>query len=334
MELNREYLKLKLKNFSTSEKLSLGFKNIKKINPDAFDSLSNLETLWLNNNQIEELDSSNFPVGLTNLKELLLSNNRLTSIRANTFGSLVNLEYLHLNENKMNEIALEAFAKMKNLKSLCLIKNQIHRIKARVFVDLENLKILELDNNQISEIEPGSFVGLVNLKELHLDNNQLKSIKAKIFEPLKHLEQLYLDDNLIDEIDSGAFIGLADLKVLSLKNNQITTESSKAFQPLQASIGLIFLLKSFKTSSENAHPVSFFDTSVLDKLDSQRIVFFKNKWHSKQTSEGVLSKTGGYKSNFQEFLNQFSYSSSCKYKLFYFFIFSIFFHYLILSLRI
>lgn len=89
-------------------------------------SLPRLENLYLDNSQIQEIDSNAF-IGLLRLRELNLSNNQITTI------------------------APHAFAGLGNLISLNLSFNNLRYIDPALFVDLPRLQRLYIDHEKLSE---------------------------------------------------------------------------------------------------------------------------------------------------------------------------------------
>ena len=57
-----------------STRINLYYNGIVSIDSKTFKGLSNLQTLWLNNNQLSSIDANSFQ-GLSNLNELYLYNN-------------------------------------------------------------------------------------------------------------------------------------------------------------------------------------------------------------------------------------------------------------------
>jgi U2 small nuclear ribonucleoprotein A' len=87
------------------------------VTKDAFD------TIDLSDNEIRKLE--NFPQ-LNRLKHLLISNNRLEAIEANTGTKLPNLESLILSNNYFRELnQLETLRNFKNLQSVSLLGNLV-----------------------------------------------------------------------------------------------------------------------------------------------------------------------------------------------------------------
>ncbi len=198
---------------------------------DGSSLLTNLQELWLGGNQISSIESGDFE-GLTNLQGLSLSGNQITSIGRGDFEGLTNLQELWLGGNQISSIESGDFEGLTNLQGLWLSGNQITSIERGDFEGLTNLQELWLNDNQITSIERGDFEGLTNLQGLWLSGNQITSIERGDFEGLTNLQELWLNDNQITSIERGDFEGLTNLQGLWLNDNQISGLESGAFDGL------------------------------------------------------------------------------------------------------
>ncbi|WP_293352870.1 MULTISPECIES: COR domain-containing protein [unclassified Microcoleus] len=90
--------------------------------PEAIASLTQLRTLWLENNQLKELPEA--LASLTQLQELWLEYNQLTKL-PDTIGSLTQLQELCLYNNELRELP-EAIASLTQLQKLNLNNNPLN----------------------------------------------------------------------------------------------------------------------------------------------------------------------------------------------------------------
>ncbi|XP_062826520.1 leucine-rich repeat and immunoglobulin-like domain-containing nogo receptor-interacting protein 2 [Anolis carolinensis] len=93
-----------------------------------------------------------------------LSENRIASLRKNSFSNLIHLHVLNISQNQIHHIEEGAFVNTCHLEILNLTGNQLHLISSPMFAGLRNLTILLLGNNQIDKIETSAFVHLEKLK--------------------------------------------------------------------------------------------------------------------------------------------------------------------------
>jgi Leucine-rich repeat (LRR) protein len=165
--------------------------------------------LDLSNKNIKDTSSIGKLDSLNNLKTLFLNNNQITTIEG--LKHLSCLEHLILSENKISKI--ESLASLSKLKTLLLDKNQITRIEG--LEQLRELTQLYLDENEIISIE-----GLENLFSLHslsLEKNKISKIQG--LTSLKALKFLYLSFNSISKIEG--IEALIDLTLLIIHDNKI-----------------------------------------------------------------------------------------------------------------
>ena len=88
------------------------------------DSINN-RMLNLNQKNIKDIDPNTF-TGLTNVEELYMANNQLKSVEAYMFKELKNLKTLVLEFNSIGTIAPDAFTGMTELRDLYFHKNQVN----------------------------------------------------------------------------------------------------------------------------------------------------------------------------------------------------------------
>jgi Leucine-rich repeat (LRR) protein len=162
--------------------------NLKKIQFN-----SNFEILLLSFNLLTNLNEINS----LSLKYLNVSNNRLQDINIKT-TFLPNLEYLDLSQNRLISIKNESFLNINKLKHLNLSHNKLDLESEfnniSYFHGLSLLEILDLSFNEIKYLDSNlTFQYLNSLKYLNLSNNKLKT--AFIFGYLSLLINLNLASN-------------------------------------------------------------------------------------------------------------------------------------------
>lgn len=216
---------------------------------DGANLLTGLEELLLDNNRITSVEPGDFE-GLSNLEVMNLGGNRITSVESGDFEGLTNLLTLSLNNNRVTSIESGDFDGLDRLRSL-VVGNQITSVERGDFEGLENLQGLSLRRNQLTRIETGAFEGLTNLESLSLVLNQITDIKSGDFIGLGSLRSLQLSDNQITSIDRGDFDGLPNLTTLRMLRNAVTDIESGAFDGLP--LLQIFLDNNRLTSIDRGH---------------------------------------------------------------------------------
>ncbi|KAM3875797.1 podocan [Diretmus argenteus] len=284
--MSSNFLRLVPRNLpSTLHRLHLKSNKLEKIPAGAFDSLSNLRELYLQDNLLsnEGMDNETFSQ-LSSLEFLDLSNNNLSvvpsglprglvilhleknairSIPGDTLTSVRNLEYLLLHNNKLRSRSIHptAFQGLKKLHTLHMYNNLLERIPRGL---PRRAKTLMLLHNIISDIGRNDLVMLYTLTELNLSYNRLTSPKLhrEAFRKLRMLETLDLSGNALHALPYGL---PRSLQVLRIKDNQLNTVPDGALSGMQK-------LQEIKLSNNQLKLNSFYqgawmDLSALTMLD-------------------------------------------------------------------
>lgn len=153
--------------------LSLSRNGIEDVQEDALHSLSKLQTLLLEHNQISSSSLTDHTFSkLRSLQVLALSNNALRTLRGSWFRHTRGLTRLQLDGNQITNLTDGSFGS----------------------THLHHLRHLDLSNNFISYIGKDAFRSLPQLQEVDLSRNRLVHM-PDVFTPLKQLTLLSLDQN-------------------------------------------------------------------------------------------------------------------------------------------
>uniref|UniRef100_A0A4W6EH69 Slit homolog 1b (Drosophila) n=1 Tax=Lates calcarifer TaxID=8187 RepID=A0A4W6EH69_LATCA len=129
---------------------------------------SSTEELRLNNNDLSVLEATGAFKGLSQLKKINLSNNKISDIEDGAFDGASSVVELHLTANHLESVRGSMFKGMEGLRMLMLRNNKISCIHNGSFTGLTNVRLLSLYDNQLSTILPGAFDTLPNLSTLNL----------------------------------------------------------------------------------------------------------------------------------------------------------------------
>uniref|UniRef100_A0A7N5JNP5 Lumican n=1 Tax=Ailuropoda melanoleuca TaxID=9646 RepID=A0A7N5JNP5_AILME len=177
-----------------------------------------IKYLYLRNNQLEGIADNAFE-NVTDLEWLILDNNQLknSNIKGKVFAKLKNLKKLHLNRNNLTEVV----GPLPNtLDDLQLTHNQISKINPNTLEGLVNLTVIHLQHNELSEgTLSGVFKGLKSLLYLDLSFNKLTKLPIGL---PHNLLMLYFDNNQITSVPDEYFQGLKVLQYLRLSHNKLT----------------------------------------------------------------------------------------------------------------
>ncbi|KAI1882237.1 hypothetical protein AGOR_G00248620 [Albula goreensis] len=234
--------------------LSLANNRIAKIMAEQLQSFRSLETLDLSNNNMGELRAATFP--LLPLKNLFMSNNRISSLEPGCFENLSstlqilklsrnrlstvpakifqlpNLQHLELNRNRVRRIDGLTFHGLHSLKSLKMQRNGLSRLMDGAFWGLSNMEVLQLDYNNLTEVSKGWLYGLLTLQRLHLGHNAISRIRPDAWEFCQKLSELDLTSNHLMRLEESSFVGLSLLDELHVGNNRISFIADGAFRGL------------------------------------------------------------------------------------------------------
>ncbi|KAI4903405.1 hypothetical protein NFI96_033069, partial [Prochilodus magdalenae] len=193
---------------------------------------SALYRLHLKNNKLEKIPAGAFE-NLSQLRELYLQNNLLSNdgMDNNTFSHLTSLEYLDLSNNNLTEVPSGL---PRSIVLLHLEKNSINRIPADALTPIRNLQYLLLHNNRLRarSIDWKAFHGLKRLHTLHMYNNLLERVPRGLPRRAKTLMILH---NMISEIGRDDLNTLHTLTELNLSYNRLTSSKlhPEAFRKLR-----------------------------------------------------------------------------------------------------
>ncbi|KAI1304259.1 Slit -like protein 3 protein [Halotydeus destructor] len=156
------------------------------------------QVLNLNKNNFQILPSRVFQErGLINLQKVFLAECKLGVIAPDAFLQLTNLVELDLSSNLLTSVPSDAFEHEPklNIRRLQLNGNPIRAVKKNALAMLPHLNNIELSDCQIDLIEPGAFSGLSQLQYLKLDGNRLSTLSALVLQDLPPLFRMDLHKN-------------------------------------------------------------------------------------------------------------------------------------------
>ena len=205
------------------------------IHEDAFDPLTNLGTLYLDNNNIEMIHEDAFDP-LTNLGTLYLDNNNIESLHEDTFDSTTGLQWLLLRNNRITSLHADIFENTTNLLGVYLSGNSLTSLDEDIFESTPYLLAVYLSGNSLASLPVDIFDGLSTLDRLALADMSLASLDPDIFDGLTALTWLFLTDNGIADLPANIFDDLTSLSELDLSCNSLTALDLTRFDPFAASL--------------------------------------------------------------------------------------------------
>ena len=161
---------------------------------------------------------------LTNLQQLSLRNNFLTSTIPSNLGFLTNLAYLQLFSNSLIGTLPIELSKLIKLNSLFLQSNLISGTIPLSYSAMIKLVSLNIGNNKLNNIIPSTFINLKYLSTLILNLNKLTGNIENVFtltNQLQYLQILDLSNNLFSGQLSSKIGEFKVLNSLNLAHNSI-----------------------------------------------------------------------------------------------------------------
>lgn len=145
--LDIQTIQLICPNYKYNKILPLAIRTIKKIQPNLFyfNNFCNVKELYLGGNMISILCNNLFN-GLINLRRLFLECNDIIEIEPYAFCHIDNLVELHLSGNYITQLHPNTFNNLIKLKSLSLNNNYLVQIDG-LFDNLPQLYFIDMCNN-------------------------------------------------------------------------------------------------------------------------------------------------------------------------------------------
>jgi Leucine-rich repeat (LRR) protein len=179
----------------------------------------------------------------TNVRSIVLLNNRLSGYIPADIGNLSKLANLKLNSNQLSGTIPANIGNLSKLTTLDLSSNQLsgtipteldnlnkleylslayNQLSGTIPTQLGNLEWLDLSYNQLSSPIPADIGNLNNLEYLSLAYNQLSDSIPAALGNLSQLEYLYLGGNQLSGFIPASLGSLSNLKELRLSDNLLS----------------------------------------------------------------------------------------------------------------
>lgn len=152
--------------------------------------MQNIRDIDLESNEISEIED-NALAGLP-FTDLILSFNRLTALRRNTFAGASKLKVINLELNEISHIEEGTF-NLPLLSRLYLQDNLLTTLPDKLFINAPLFNHLNLSANDFEEIPQALFEPRVQLESIVLDSNDMRGIKLHGLLKMPNAELVSLD---------------------------------------------------------------------------------------------------------------------------------------------
>lgn len=197
------------------------------LNENAFNRLSSLRMLNLNNSNVWNItDLTPFKM-LNNLNVLNLSQNNLKNVN---FSILLNLSVLsdfYVAYCEIEDISRVTQYLGRSMRNLDLSGNYIPSLNAELFKTLTNLEYLNISNANTIHFDSRTFQHQFGPTVLDVSRNKLQTIDLRLLP--NNVEKLYLNENNLSTIDNLNPANHLRLSLLAIAQNQLSCKFLREF---------------------------------------------------------------------------------------------------------
>ncbi|XP_058975198.1 protein artichoke-like [Musca domestica] len=242
--------------------VDFSFCSMKQLSGDLFLTLQDLKHIYLNDNNIQEINDGTF-MDLWNITSIDLSNNQITSIRPGAFVNVMSLQKLSLRGNQLSAFKGEFFNTGTGIEELDISNNHLSYLFPSSFRIHPRLRMILAANNKFSFFPAELISSLQFLEHVDLSQNQLKTIEELDFARLPRLRVLKVAHNQLDMLSEMAFHNSTQLQVLDFSNNNLDRIGERTFE------GLIRLESlNLENNKLNELAEGIFESGKLELLES------------------------------------------------------------------
>jgi len=296
--------------------LALDNNNIRVLNRNALHKHPKLQYINLESNLLTELPDGFFHSSVhSNLREVRLSYNSLSTLQTGFLAGLPEVQTVSLSGNRIKTIASEAFRDLPSLVNVLLARNGMQSLEARAFVNTPLLKNLDLHGNKLKVLSLSSFFNvssleiplnlnvslnhlsempaqpgsIVHIHTLDASHNHLTQVPVEFLDAVgESLSQVILSHNWIVRVDVRTLGNANTVQVLDLGYNDIATLASGAFEGYSQ----LQVLKLPHNLIQHIQPDQFTHLSSLRVVDLSKNLIRslpKNSFHGTQLEHLDLS---------------------------------------------
>ncbi|XP_037043063.1 insulin-like growth factor-binding protein complex acid labile subunit [Bradysia coprophila] len=168
----------------------------------------------------ERIFRSNFQ-NLEHLEEIILMNNAIEELDADSLWDLPNLQSFQLKKNKLKLLHASTFSRNSKLTTVFVLSNVLKALPQNLFENNPLLEVVAFDGNSIETIADGIFDTNINLKTVSIKGNRLESLGSNLFPFNSELESIDFSNNALKTIDEQIFKTNSKLIKLAIASNEL-----------------------------------------------------------------------------------------------------------------
>lgn len=209
---------LTIVNLRGVKAFDLKIKGVTKINPDAFDELRDLETIWIEDftpqkgflryqtrllrmwiwrAAFQNLTADVFE-GLSSVKQIGFYETFIRNFDVEVFQAMGDLSDIFFHDSQI-ELSSDMFSSYKMLKSV-KIKNSVVNAPELLFANVKCQEIILIVNYKLTELPENLLVGAEYVTNLELQSNRLTHLPRNFFKDLTSLVKINLSWNLLQHL--------------------------------------------------------------------------------------------------------------------------------------
>lgn len=189
--------------------------------PAAVHTCKRLESLWMGNNTLTELNIKPLR-GLRRLNDLNLYNAGL-AVLPRQIRKLKHVTVLDLYYNQLSELPRQ-IGRMRRLEQLAVANNKLTALPAQL-ARLKRLNTLFAHHNKLTQL-PNTFARLASLLTLDIGYNQFSNVPDVLL-GLGTLESVDMSNNNLQTLPTS-LMGLKNLKKFYIRSNPLTNNDAKS----------------------------------------------------------------------------------------------------------
>lgn len=140
--------------------------------PVDFFFASNVREIRIVNNSISSLANSAFAVSVTNLETLILENNNVSLLGPNTFAGGFNLQHVSIANNQIRLLTTRMTSSLRSLRIFDVSNNLIEDLDGRLFFNSPLIETVNFSGNNILSIGSNILNINPNIREFSLEGNE------------------------------------------------------------------------------------------------------------------------------------------------------------------